>query len=371
MAALESQVRAGPRQRQGSDRGSRRGVAAVSGEHLASLAGRSGLSSNRPRPGSGRRARHAGTAGCKLPQALFDARGAGDDRAVFSAQGCRRAQGARPVLRRRHQAGTPTSSTPISPRPSWPSTSRTTPWPPRRCGRRPRRPPTDPRFHYLLARAFSDDDRARSDKALAEALKINPAPCRQPAAPGRPPDRRRAVRGGREGARTGRSRSTRTSPGPGPTGRCWPTSRNDRDGRGRGTEGRSVAWATNPEVDHLIGRKLSQKYRFAEGAAYQRRALALDSGIPARQGPALPGPAPAGRGGRRAGSSPTRSSPRTATTWSPTTWSPSATAWPGFRTLEDDGFVVRMEPREADLYGPRVLALLRRAQKTLCARSTA
>ncbi len=33
------------------------------------------------------------------------------------------------------------------------------------------------------------------------------------------------------------------------------------------------SWPTNPEVDHLIGRKLSQKYRFAEGARYQRLAL--------------------------------------------------------------------------------------------------
>jgi tetratricopeptide (TPR) repeat protein len=38
----------------------------------------------------------------------------------------------------------------------------------------------------------------------------------------------------------------------------------------------------------------------------------------------------------------------------------------GFRTLEDDGFVVRMDKREAEIYGPRVLALLRRAKKTLC-----
>lgn len=29
----------------------------------------------------------------------------------------------------------------------------------------------------------------------------------------------------------------------------------------------------DPQVDHLIGRKLSQKYRFAEGAAFQRKAL--------------------------------------------------------------------------------------------------
>ncbi|MHC5543949.1 peptidase MA family metallohydrolase, partial [Singulisphaera rosea] len=38
----------------------------------------------------------------------------------------------------------------------------------------------------------------------------------------------------------------------------------------------------------------------------------------------------------------------------------------GFRTLESDGFLVRMDKREADLYGERVLALLRRAKETLC-----
>ena len=40
----------------------------------------------------------------------------------------------------------------------------------------------------------------------------------------------------------------------------------------------------------------------------------------------------------------------------------------GFRTLKGDGFVVRMETREADLYGPHVLELLRRARTTLGAK---
>jgi tetratricopeptide (TPR) repeat protein len=35
-------------------------------------------------------------------------------------------------------------------------------------------------------------------------------------------------------------------------------------------------WSANPHVDHLIGCKLSQKYRFVEGAAAQRRALEFD-----------------------------------------------------------------------------------------------
>ncbi|MCH7687141.1 MAG: tetratricopeptide repeat protein, partial [Planctomycetes bacterium] len=42
-------------------------------------------------------------------------------------------------------------------------------------------------------------------------------------------------------------------------------------------------WENNPQVDHLIGKKLSQKYRFAEGAKYQRQALLIDMKyLPAR-----------------------------------------------------------------------------------------
>lgn len=36
-------------------------------------------------------------------------------------------------------------------------------------------------------------------------------------------------------------------------------------------------WPSNPAFDHLLGRKLSQKYRFAEGASCQRRALDFDA----------------------------------------------------------------------------------------------
>src|SRR5262249_13778145 len=36
-------------------------------------------------------------------------------------------------------------------------------------------------------------------------------------------------------------------------------------------------WPDNPNVDYLIGKKLSQKYRFAEGAVHQRRALQFDA----------------------------------------------------------------------------------------------
>ena len=39
-----------------------------------------------------------------------------------------------------------------------------------------------------------------------------------------------------------------------------------------------ATWPANPEVDYLIGRELSQKYRFREGASYQEQSLRLDPG---------------------------------------------------------------------------------------------
>jgi predicted Zn-dependent protease len=59
--------------------------------------------------------------------------------------------------------------------------------------------------------------------------------------------------------------------------------RHDRAAEDKARQRALATRPSNPEVDALIGRKLSQKYRFAEGAAYQRRALALDPGyLPAR-----------------------------------------------------------------------------------------
>ena len=56
------------------------------------------------------------------------------------------------------------------------------------------------------------------------------------------------------------------------------------------------SWPTNPRVDYLIGLKLSQKYRFAEGASCQRRALAVRPELSAGKRPTRAGPAAVGRG---------------------------------------------------------------------------
>ena len=140
--------------------------------------------------------------------------------------------------------------------------------------------------------------------------------------------------------------------------------RNDSSAEDEARKKALERWESNPEIDHLIGRKLSQKYRFAEGAARQKQALAMDAEyLPAklqlcqdllRLGDEADGWKLAAEIFSKDGYN--------VVAYNLITLRDRLT---GFRSLEDEGLIVRMDAREAELYGPRVLALLRRARKTL------
>lgn len=129
-------------------------------------------------------------------------------------------------------------------------------------------------------------------------------------------------------------------------------------------------WKSNPEIDHLIGRKLSQKYRFAEGAAAQRRALKLSPNYqPAKQqlSQDLLRLGEEEEGWRLAAEVFSRDEYNVLAYNLTTLYEQLQT----FRTLEaidekGGGFIVRMNAREAEVYGDRVLALLERARTVLC-----
>ena len=123
-------------------------------------------------------------------------------------------------------------------------------------------------------------------------------------------------------------------------------------------------WKTNPEVDYLIGKELSQKYRFAEGAEHQRQALLFSEKF-------LPAKMQLASDLLRLGQEEEG-------------WKLANEVYEvdgynifahnlvmlqenvaKFRTLEEDGIVVRMDAREADIYGRRVQQLLKRAKQQL------
>ncbi len=126
-------------------------------------------------------------------------------------------------------------------------------------------------------------------------------------------------------------------------------------------------WPANPRVDNLIGRKLSQNYRFAEGAAHQRRALQFDPNY-------VPAKAQLAQDLLRLGEE--------AEGWTLAQDVQKQDAYDveaynlvtlretmgKFATLTNANFVVRMDSHEAAVYGPRVLDLLERARSNLCAK---
>ncbi len=123
-------------------------------------------------------------------------------------------------------------------------------------------------------------------------------------------------------------------------------------------------WQGNPEVDHVIGRELSQKYRFKESAAYQRRALIYDKDyLPAkmqlahdllRLGQELEG--------WKLADEVFDADQYSVVAHNLVTLRDNLSK---FRTIEGDGFVVRMDAEESFIYGPRVLELLSDAKKKL------
>jgi tetratricopeptide (TPR) repeat protein len=126
-----------------------------------------------------------------------------------------------------------------------------------------------------------------------------------------------------------------------------------------------AAWTTNPEVDHLIGQKLSQKYRFAEGSAYQRQSLEVDPNYRPAKVQLCQDLLRLGQEdeGWTLASEVFEEDQYNVVAFNLVTLHESLSK---FRTLEDEHFLVRMDQQEADVYGRRVLRLLNRARDTLC-----
>ncbi len=123
-------------------------------------------------------------------------------------------------------------------------------------------------------------------------------------------------------------------------------------------------WSANPEVDHLIGRKLSDKYRFDEGAAYQRQALLLD---PKHSGAKFQLAQDMLRLGKDeiGWELAERVAEEDAYNVVAHNLMTLRDRVQEFRTLQSGDVRVRMEAREAEIYGEAALALLAEAREVL------
>lgn len=124
-------------------------------------------------------------------------------------------------------------------------------------------------------------------------------------------------------------------------------------------------WKDNPKVDYLIGMKLSQKYRFAEGAEFQRQALKFDPEY-------LPAKMQLAQDYLRLGKTDEgwiladevhRADEYDVTAYNLTTLKG---VLDDYATITNQNFIVRMPAKEAPIFGDRVLALLERANTNLC-----
>jgi tetratricopeptide (TPR) repeat protein len=222
----------------------------------------------------------------------------------------------------------------------------------------------DPDVHFGLAKAFYQSDRNQMVQSLGAALYINPnhvpsllllaehqIDCEDYDGAGELLDRAIAVNPWHPEAWAYRAVLAHLA--------------NDSEAVKNYREKALKFWPTNPKVDYLIGRKLSQKYRFAEGAAYQRQALKFDPNY-------LPAKIQLAQDLLRLGDEKEG-------------WTLADEVHAGdaynieaynlgnlhdhlskFATLHADGFVVRMDKHEADVYGDMVIDLLQKAKARLC-----
>jgi hypothetical protein len=123
-------------------------------------------------------------------------------------------------------------------------------------------------------------------------------------------------------------------------------------------------WSNNPAVDHIIGRKLSQKYRFAEGSTYQRKALEFDRAY-------LPAKIQLAQDLMRLGHEEEgfkhandvfRADPYDVSAYNLVTLHDTMAK---YVALTNEHFVLRMSPEEARIYGEQALDLLNRARAQL------
>ncbi len=222
---------------------------------------------------------------------------------------------------------------------------------------------TDPEIHYLLARAWSPSDDEKTTEHLIKALERNPKHI--PTLLMRAENRM----GAEDYVEAEKLLKEVESVNP-RLPKLWALraaiahleARHKDEGefRRKGLE----PFGLNPEVDYVIGKHLSEHYRFADGVTYQLRAVEMDRDY-------VPAKTQLAQDLLRLG--------RTEQGWklvdqvrkkdpydvSIFNLKQLETQLAKFATLEAPGFVVRMDTKEAQIYGHEVLEILSEARTTL------
>jgi tetratricopeptide (TPR) repeat protein len=140
--------------------------------------------------------------------------------------------------------------------------------------------------------------------------------------------------------------------------------KNDAEGEQKARDAGLKFWTNNPEMDHLVGKKLAQKYRFAEGARYQRQALKSDPRYLPAKGQLANDLLRLGDEdeGWRLAEDVSRADAYDISAFNLVTLHDTVSR---FAVLTNEHFTLRMSKNEAEIYGPQALELLDKARATL------
>ncbi|EMI56368.1 tetratricopeptide repeat protein [Rhodopirellula sallentina] len=223
---------------------------------------------------------------------------------------------------------------------------------------------SDPRSAYLIARSFESSDRKKANEAIERALRLNPNHI-----PSLIFQAESAI--DREQYDVARSLLEEVVAIHPKQPDAWALravlAHLDGDEQ-REKEYRETAlstWSQNPRVDYMIGKKLSEKYRFAEGAKYQQRALEMDASFHAARFQLAQDKLRLGEEveGWKLAEMVSQTDPYNVVAHNLVTLYDRIKK---FDTLQSGDIHVRMDPLEAELYGDAVLQLLGEANEVLC-----
>ena len=222
---------------------------------------------------------------------------------------------------------------------------------------------TDPEIFYILGKSWNATEPAKASAYFAESLKINPKFI--PSLIYRAEARMSA-----EDFETAESVLAEVEKVNPKLPKLWALRAAIAHLQGRyEAEGRArtkalLPWALNPEVDYTIGKQLSMHYRFSESVEYQRRALVADEEY-------TPAKTQLAQDLLRLGETSTgwavvddvrKKDPYEVTIYN---LKQLKAELEKFATLEAPGFVIRMDAREAKIYGQDVVKLLSEAREVL------
>ncbi len=222
---------------------------------------------------------------------------------------------------------------------------------------------TDPEVYFLLGKSWSATDPAKASEYFAKSMELNPRYV--PSLVHRAEARMSAE--DYDSAEKVLAEVEKVNP---KLPRLWALRASIAHLQGRyEAEGESrrlalVPWNLNPEVDYTIGKQLSMHYRFTESADYQRRALKMDAEY-------TPAKTQLAQDLLRLGQTDQGweivDNVRTKDPYDVTIFNLKQlkTELEKFTTLEAPGFAIRMDAREARIYGQDVVQLLSEAREVL------